>query len=176
MNEKQWQQIKNFRKDEKTIDGRPAWGDPSAMDFYFISFLDTVRHLYGHPFVLTSPAYTNGTGHSDKSYHYKGRACDFYIPDLPADTAFWRMHDVLKDMGLMKDRVMIKRGFGFYCDWKPLNQGFHLDDRDEGKFWVRVDKMKHGYRPDYYYDKNGWDVISSLGYESILNTMKHIME
>ena len=147
-----WNAIQHFHAGEN-------WGDWQQMDFRFVRFLDTVRHLSDTPFELTSPAWTKRTGHSKKSFHYIGRAADFRLPKKTK----WEAYDLLIDtFGMMG--VSGKIGFGFYPHEGPF---FHLDDRamypdvqfQPGVVWARPNPSK----PDYYlYARNAVNYIESL--------------
>ena len=166
MKAEDWDKIRHFTIDEKTVSGRGAWGNPRKMDFQSLRTFDTLRHLCGTPFQLTSPAWSDGAGHSDDSYHYRGRADDFWTPELILFEGYDLICGQLEEMG-----ISAKVGFGMYPDW--TNRGFHFDDRamrpgdnwKPGVRWIRIDSPKHGLPLGYHYNQTALDYIEHVRWE-----------
>lgn len=151
MNADQWDNIHHFHAGEN-------WGNWQKMDFQFLRTLDTVRHLADTPFELTSPAFTSGSGHSARSFHYIGRAADCTLPRIGMWVAYDLLVQTLEDMGIYH-----KVGFGFY----PGGNFFHLDDRScypgfnaqPAVVWVRPDEARQSY---YIYGQDALAYIASI--------------
>jgi hypothetical protein len=69
-------------------------------------------------------------------------------------------------MGI-NDRV----GLGFYPQWLPGTQGFHLDNRgwkigkrpaESGLFWVRLDRPQWGFKTGYHYNEVGEKIVKKI--------------
>lgn len=138
------------------------WGDFDKMSPQFLSLLDTIRDLYGFPFIIHC-GYAK-TGHSSKSYHYIGEAADGHVDGLEPWLAFDRMKDVLSEMGILH-----KVGFGWYPFW--YTPGWHLDCRgwdcgkraaQDGLFWVHLDRAVVGYKSGYHYGSEGDRIVTLL--------------
>ena len=73
------------------------------------------------------------TGHSKNSYHYKGRAIDF-----------WTILSPRKVMRVI-DRLSLFGGVGYY--WWGSHKGFHIDDRGNGLYnrWVSLKRGEYIY-------------------------------
>lgn len=141
---------------------RRAFGDWNKMSPQFLSLLDTIRDLYGFPFIIHA-GYAK-SGHSSKSYHYLGEAADGHVGNLNPWKAYDRMRDVLGEMDIL-DRV----GFGWYPHW--YTPGWHLDCRgwdcgkrpaQEGVFWVRLDRPVGGLKTGYRYGDNAENIINLI--------------
>jgi len=114
-----WSKIKYFTPNEN-------WGDADRIDPLLVSGLDLLRDKVGHPFHINC-AYAED-GHKDDSWHYKGKAADFIIKDLPFKDAIDKLLEALDELD-MSDVV----GLGIYPDWNT--PGFHLDTRGFKARW-----------------------------------------
>lgn len=109
-----WKSLQFFSRHEN-------WGDPEKMDADFVQQLDHFRGIIGKPFVLTCAAFATH-GHSENSYHYKGRAADGRFVD--SDT-----HEALS----IKEHILIALrapfgGVGIYTH-SSLGPFLHFDNR-----------------------------------------------
>jgi len=120
------------------------WGDPRKVDNLLLLILDNLRKQYNRPFHVLNAYATRG--HAPKSWHYVGKAVDFYpIDELTPLPRVSKMVSCLKVL----DRQFAPTGIlpteicalGFYLDW--AHKGFHLDVRGEPLYWVRVDGKYH---------------------------------
>jgi uncharacterized protein YcbK (DUF882 family) len=119
-----WGKLKHFSKSEN-------WGDPEKMDPEFLIQLDDFRHVIDKPCVLTCAAFAN-QGHSDQSYHYKGRAADVRFID-----------PTTREPLTLREHIFIAMkapfgGVGIYT-WSAMGPFLHLDNRVaeyERKIWV----------------------------------------
>jgi hypothetical protein len=124
-----WKLLLNFKESER-------WGDSSKMNVAFLLKLDAyithVKKAHKNAIcVLTAEAWTDGHGHSDKSYHYLGRAVDCRFVDATTK----------KPLSLV-DHLFIAlkspfSGVGIYT-WSANGPYLHFDDRKESerKIWV----------------------------------------
>ncbi len=115
-------ELKHFTRNE-------AWGDPDKVNGALLMVMDALRTHLDQGIVIHN-AYAQ-SGHSPKSYHYKGDAVDFHVTELPFAEAVTKVLAFLKDFGL-EAHV----GLGIYPDWHT--PGFHLDLRGSKTRWVRV--------------------------------------
>ena len=115
MNVNSWTKIKHFNIDEK-------WGDPSKVNFYLVSALDTLRDAVNKPIVIHCAYDTKG--HSDGSMHYIGKAADIHIVGMS-----------LVDQYLAAEKLGLFNGIGLYRGWN--NPGLHLDLRQKPGRWGR---------------------------------------
>ena len=119
MTPEEWKEIVNFKPEEN-------FGNPEMMNYKFMKFLDRFRAELRIPMIITCG--TQGK-HVTNSYHYQGRAVDFYLDtkmSLGAQVA------LIMDR-LMETSLYYNTGLGVYPDWsKP---GFHLDNRDYYARW-----------------------------------------
>ena len=125
MTDSEWASLSFFRKNE-------PWGDPSKMDFRFITELERYRKFIGVPVFIHCG--TQGS-HSEKSFHSKGVAADVSVPNL-------NLLDAWID-ALRFDFT----GIGFYPLWtntlgEPLG-GLHLERNPfsigrRKKLWIGV--------------------------------------
>lgn len=120
MNKEQWRTIQYFNPNE-------AWGDPARMDYELLLLLDSLREYIGKPIYIHCGYETEG--HSENSYHYKGKAVDCHITGIS-----------LTDFYIAATRFHFG-GIGVYPIWN--NPGLHLDTRPWGQgmprsFWGAV--------------------------------------
>jgi len=97
--------LRHFTEDE-------AWGDPHAMDYKLLYYLDSLREFIKVPIVIHCG--TQGI-HCKNSYHYQGKAVDCYAKGISL-LAFY----------LAAERFSFG-GIGIYPNWN--NPGLHLDVR-----------------------------------------------
>ena len=73
------------------------------------------------------------TGHAKNSFHYKGRALDFWTKLSP------------RKVMRVVDRFGLFGGVGHYLWWS--HRGFHVDDRGNGRYqrWLSPKKGKYIY-------------------------------
>lgn len=119
-----WAKLKYFRREEN-------WGDPDRMHPEFLMMLDDWRASVGHPFRLTTPAFTT-TGHAIGSYHYLGRAADGRLIDAATGKPLSLGHHILAALRSPFG------GIGIYT-WSKNGPFLHLDDREiygQRKIWV----------------------------------------
>jgi uncharacterized protein YcbK (DUF882 family) len=109
MTPKQWKQIKYFSPQEN-------FGDPSKMDFRLIWLLDRLREAIDEPIIIHCGYETSG--HSENSYHYKGRAVDFHFKK----SEWLNFKDLTK---LVRNHWYWVGGIGVYPHWRQ--KGFHVD-------------------------------------------------
>jgi len=83
--------------------------------------LDKVRDIANVPIII-NVAY-NDSGHSKNSYHYKGKAVDFYFKGLTNLEQFACISAVPE-----------LKGIGYYPWWN--NPGWHCDIRENNLFWI----------------------------------------
>lgn len=120
-----WSGIRHFEKEE--------FGDHWAkMNAHFLILLDTFRHEVGFPFHLTASFATSG--HSENSWHYKGRAVD----------GFFARPDTHERLSMEHHLLYALRspftGIGLYL-WSENGPFLHLDNRplfsgEMRKIWV----------------------------------------
>jgi len=106
-----WNKIKHFSPNEN-------WGDWTRMYLSLFMALDKLRNLCGKP-VYVNCGYAT-SGHSPRSYHYKGMAADIHIKNM----------NVL-DQFLFAEKIDEFNGIGIYPDWH--NPGLHVDIRPHAK-------------------------------------------
>lgn len=109
-----WKELDYFSRGEN-------WGDPDKISWDLLRMLDRFRGEVGKPFILTSAAYAT-SGHSSKSYHYKGMAVDGRFVDSLT----------LKPIKMAEAiEIALKApfgGIGIYPWWSG-GVGFHFDIR-----------------------------------------------
>ena len=120
-----WELIKKyFSRDEN-------WGDPDRVNPVLLMVLYIIRVETGWAISIHEYAYEL-SGHSDKSQHYKGNACDFhFICNKSLKEQADRIQQIL-DKYSFTDLV----GWGIYPIWN--NPGFHLDVRGEKARWAFI--------------------------------------
>lgn len=114
-----WSRLQHFTDKE-------AWGDASKMDEDLLIMLDHFRHEVQRPFqVLCGYA---KTGHTENSYHYKGRAVDGRFTD---DLG----HALSLKEQLYFGLISPFGGVGVYA-WGAGGPFLHFDNRiGNRKFW-----------------------------------------
>ena len=117
----EWDQIEHFKPYKETTPWgvANAFGDPLEMNFGLILLLDKFRAYLGKP--LSIHCGFEIDGHSDNSYHYKGRAVDLSCPDMGA----WEL--------FIQATKFSFKGIGVYPLW--VNQGIHCDLRSDAVYW-----------------------------------------
>lgn len=122
MTKERWKQFFPFFTPEECGKG---------MEEAFMLKVLMLRKALDAPMYITAGYCT--TGHSKNSYHYKGRAIDFWIILSP--------RKVMRQI----DRFGLFNGVGHYFWWQ--HKGFHIDDRDERKYqrWLSPKKGKYIY-------------------------------
>ena len=128
MDDKSWEQIKHFNKNE-------AWGDWTKMYKELFFKLDAFRELIGCP--VTINCGWSKSGHSYKnSKHYLGMAVDLHVKGIP-----------VMDQFLAASRLGLS--IGVYGDWK--SPGIHVDIRPGKKaLWLAFNlKVEKGFKQCY---------------------------
>lgn len=82
-------------------------------------------------------------GHSEKSQHYQGKACDYHIEGLTYKNSFRAMWDMINELKI-GDTI----GFGCYPDW--FYQGYHIDTRGSRARWGQMKFTING-KTEYKY-------------------------
>jgi len=115
--------MKYFKKSE--------WkNNPDKVSDLLKDSLDLVREYAGVP-IHIHVAYDD-SGHSNNSYHYKGKAVDFHFGGLTP----------LEQFACIK-MIADLRGVGYYPWWN--NPGWHVDLRPDNLFWLSSKKGKYIY-------------------------------
>lgn len=104
--------------------------DPDKVDPSLIDTIDELRHIAGVPIHIHVA--WSASGHSDKSYHYKGMAVDFHFAGL-THLEQWAYIRCFPNL----------RGIGFYPWWK--NPGWHADLRSTELFWISRSEGEYIY-------------------------------
>ena len=99
--------------------------------------LDNLRALSNTPISIHC-TWEDG-GHSDKSYHYTGNACDFHFIG----------HKDYVQQYVWITKIPDIKGIGFYPDWN--NVGWHVDLRTKPIRWAQV-KGKYIYDDKVFSD------------------------
>ena len=122
MTKKEWIRFFPFFKSDECGKG--------MMQTFMLKVL-MLRKAIDTPMHITAGYRTSG--HSKNSYHYKGRAIDFWTKLSP--------RKVLRQI----DRFGLFNGVGLYPWSNP--DVFHIDDRDERKYqrWLSPEKGKYIY-------------------------------
>lgn len=130
MTNEQWQTFRPYFTARECGEG---------MDFDFMVKVLAFRKLLGFPMYILCGYDTSG--HAEKSYHYQGRALDF-----------WCNWDVRHVMALI-DKMGFFHGAGLYY-WGAHRIWYHIDDRpiDRYQRWI---SLKKG---DYIYFIEEWRV------------------
>lgn len=143
MTENDWNNIKYFSPHEN-------WGDWTKIYKKLIYTLDKFREYLGKPIIINCGYST--TGHTSKSFHYKGMAVDIHIKN---------MHVV--DQFLAAERFDEFNGIGLYPNWH--NPGLHLD--------IRPKTAKKNYDARWLgIIKNGKMTYVSLSWKNIIKYCK----
>jgi len=115
------------------------WGDYTLIDPELLVLMQGIRTFIGEEvngYIHINNAY-DLTGHSKKSQHFLGKACDFYVGNVDFKVAI----DLILEF-IVNNHVSDKVGFGIYLDWKT--RGFHLDTRGTRARWSRVEGKYYG--------------------------------
>jgi len=107
------------------------WGDYTKVQWYHVHQLYQIRKAISAPMVIHC-SYEE-SGHSPKSYHYRGLATDFHIM---TNMAFKDQAAVMLQT-LEKLRLSDFCGIGFYPSPEWHTPGFHFDSRGESVMWVK---------------------------------------
>lgn len=124
------------------------WGDFDKVSGLILLPLDAIRDYCGWEFFVHC-AY-NLTGHTTKSYHYKGLAVDGHFdPLIPFDIQIVKVEEALYDLQL-EDFM----GVGLYPTWKNLRTdeqvpGFHFDARGFKARWGWIGQLKSDGSKEY---------------------------
>ena len=138
--------LKHFKESEFF-----AWSGNTKINVFhlmnkdFLLFLDDVRDYVGTEFRLNN-SFAFGTGHSSKSYHYKGMAIDFITPHKSYIDTANKIHEYF-----VKNKLKYG-GLGLYPYWHT--QGLHLDNGNHKRankptYWVRDKTKKYLYSFNY---------------------------
>lgn len=107
------------------------------MDYNFMLKVLQLRKLLDSEMIVHEGKASSG--HSDKSYHYKGRALDFHVKDI----------DHREVMGLIDScgfggAGVYYWGAGFESTSQPF---FHIDDRPIQKYqrWISIKPNEYKY-------------------------------
>ncbi len=113
-------------------------GAEQGMDDEFLLCLYDFRKAMDNPILIHNNGGFSRGGHSRKSYHYTGRAVDFYFKHN-RNISTRRLIVTALQAGLC--------GIGLYPYWRPFPGGFHLDNRETGAFniWWRDEFGKYHY-------------------------------
>lgn len=116
---KDWfdEHIKHFKWDE--FGPRPEKNNKLLM-----LAMDKLRDISETPIIIHC-TWDDG-GHSEKSYHYTGNACDFH---------FFKHRDFVQQYEWIK-MIPEFKGIGFYPQWN--NVGWHVDLRDKMVKWTQI--------------------------------------
>ena len=122
MNKKEWTRFFPFFKSDECGKG---------MEMAFMLKVLMLRKALDTPMHITA-GYCK-SGHAKNSYHYKGRALDFWTKLSP------------RKVMRVVDRLGLFGGVGHYFWWS--HRGFHIDDRKNGKYqrWVSPKKGEYIY-------------------------------
>lgn len=103
----------------------------AEMDYDFMCEVLDFRKLLGYPMHIIDGFAT--AGHSEDSYHYSGRALDF-----------WTQWDVRYTLALI-DRMGVFNGAGFYP--RGAHNSFHIDNRPVEQYqrWLSSEKGQYLY-------------------------------
>lgn len=109
------------------------WGDADAMHEPLLRELDKLRTYLSLPIIITCG--TQGF-HAKNSWHFKGRAVDFIIPNTQGKSSLDLTFDVLR-FGFT--------GVGVYSSWKYQGKqvlGFHVEIAEpkpqQKKLWLSI--------------------------------------
>ena len=105
--------------------------DPDKVALFLKKAMDDLRHLSKVP-IHIHVAWSD-SGHSKKSYHYKGMAVDFH---------FGGSLSMLEQFAFIRALPELK-GIGFYPWWH--SPGWHVDLRGTNLFWVSPEPGKYIY-------------------------------
>lgn len=112
-----WDAIKHFTAQE-------FGPDPSKVAWGVICLMDEIRACAGVPVHIHCS--WSLAGHSDRSYHYTGQACDFHFGGLSFKAQYFLLRE-FREIG----------GLGFYPQWN--RPGWHVDLRPGFLQWVQRD-------------------------------------
>ena len=123
MNKKEWTRFFPFFKSDECGKG---------MEMAFMLKVLMLRKALDTPMHITA-GYCK-SGHAKNSYHYKGRALDFFTHLSPRRVA------------RQVDRLGLFNGFGIYW-WGYHKTFYHIDDRNERRYnrWVSPKSGKYIY-------------------------------
>lgn len=129
---KDWSVFRHFKPTEK-------WGNPDEMEFELVKALDDFRDTKDTPLVIMEGFATSG--HSERSYHYKGMAVDCRFVDpktkLAKDLQFHTMAALQSPFG----------GIGIYT-WGASGPFLHLDIRPvKGQRVMWISESPRIYKP-----------------------------
>jgi hypothetical protein len=100
-----------------------------GMNLFFMRKVVKLRAFLGLPMIVTAGWAIDG--HAENSYHYQGRALDFWVD---ADPRFvMRKIDIIGEFN----------GVGYY-PWSK-HRFFHIDDRNQNKYQRWVSKTPGQY-------------------------------
>ena len=120
-----WTSVKHFTQKE-------FGPDHTKVAPELVRLLDDIRTLAEVP-VLIHCSWSLA-GHSAKSYHYTGQACDFHFGGLSYKTQYFLLRE-FREIG----------GLGFYPQWNT--PGWHVDVRPGFLQWVQRDgKYLYGWK------------------------------
>ena len=109
--------------------------DPDKVDQLVKDGIDRIRDLAGCK-IFINVAWDD-SGHSKRSYHYKGEAIDFHFePNKLTLPEQFSCICAVRDF----------RGIGFYPWWN--SPGWHIDTRASSLFWLSPEKGKYIYTAD----------------------------
>lgn len=128
-----WNNVKEyFKPEEFGVGARQGMQDDFLMSLYdFRDKMDNAMIIHQNGGFSTS-------GHSRKSMHYMGRAVDFHFKHNK-NISTRKLIVTAIQAGLC--------GIGIYPYWSPYPGGFHLDNRETGRFniWWRDEDGKYHY-------------------------------
>lgn len=119
-----WRTIEDYFNPDEFGDGAHE-----GMEDKFLLSLYQFRVAMDNPIIIHPNGGFSTDGHSDKSYHYQGRAIDFHFKYNPVPIR----------------RVVVAaikcgfHGIGIYPHWSPTPGGFHIDNRPGGalNIWIK---------------------------------------
>jgi len=130
---------KNFTRDE-VVAACEQDNQADLVEHQLLEALDDFRDELNAP-IIFSPARGSlfaTSGHSEKSYHYQGKAADIMFPQTPLLEAFFSA-----------TRFIAFGGIGIYPYWKP-DAGLHVDIRPASMraYWWRDKRGKYYWLHD----------------------------
>lgn len=134
--QKTWETIKDMFSPVEFGEG----AEEGMKDDYLIK-LYRFRTAIDNPMNIHQNGGFSRDGHSKDSMHYQGRAIDFHFKYNPVS---------LRKLIITAVKCGL-HGIGIYPYWKPFPGGFHLDDREGGRFniWRRNEKGIYHYMFPY---------------------------
>jgi len=126
--------MKSIFDNIKHFNERENWGDTEKLNPLLLLVMDMIAEKINVPVIIHN-GYSK-KGHSEKSQHYLGNACDFHFDsDVEFLYHYTNLVSILDTTRIGKVKLADIVGLGVYPHWN--NKGFHLDVRGYKARWMR---------------------------------------